>query len=62
MIYDKIKKIAEEKGLSIYRIERDLDMSNGSIGKWNTSVPKAKTLQTVATYLNVTVADLLEDL
>lgn len=33
MIYDKIKEIASEKGISIYRIEKDLDLGNGAISK-----------------------------
>ncbi|HFI0790084.1 TPA: hypothetical protein ACGO62_000066 [Streptococcus suis] len=35
MIYDKIKQLASEKGVSVYRIEKDLEFSNGAIGKWN---------------------------
>lgn len=61
MIYDKIKEIASEKGISIYRIEKDLDLGNGAISKWNTSSPSATTLNSIANYLNVRLERLLEE-
>lgn len=61
MLYDKIKEIAKTKSLSIYRIERDLGFSNGSLRKWNNSTPSATSLKKVANYLNVTLDDLLEE-
>lgn len=61
MLYDKIKEVAKTKSLSIYRIERDLGFSNGSLRKWNNSTPSATSLKKVANYLNVTIDDLLEE-
>lgn len=61
MLYDKIKEVAKTKSLSIYRIERDLGFSNGSLRKWNNSNPSATSLKKVANYLNVTLDDLLEE-
>lgn len=61
MIYDKIKEIASEKGISIYRIEKDLDLGNGAISKWNNSSPSANTLNSIANYLNVRLEQLLEE-
>ncbi|WP_334116026.1 helix-turn-helix domain-containing protein [Streptococcus parasuis] len=61
MIYDKIKQIVSAKGISIYRIEKDLDLGNGVISKWNNSSPSAKTLKEVADYLNVPLGKLLEE-
>lgn len=58
-IYSAIKDIAKEKGVSTRRIERDLNFSNGSISKWNTSIPRADKLQEVADYLGVTSAYIL---
>ena len=48
MLYDKIKEVAKTKSLSIYRIERDLGYSNGSLRKWNNSIPSATSLKKVA--------------
>lgn len=61
MLYNKIKEVAKTKSLSIYRIERDLDFSNGSLRKWNNSTPSATSLKKVADYLNVTLDELLEE-
>lgn len=61
MIYDKIKEIASKKGISIYRIEKDLDLGNGAISKWNNSSPSATTLNSIANYLNVRLEQLLEE-
>ncbi|KFN87454.1 hypothetical protein H702_07290 [Streptococcus equinus JB1] len=61
MLYEVIKKKASDKKVSIYKIEKDLDLSNGSIRKWNNSVPSAITLSKVASYLGVSVEELLED-
>jgi len=61
MLYDKIKNIAEQKDISIYRIEKDLDLSNGSIRKWNSSIPLSQTLKKVADYLNVSIDKLMEE-
>lgn len=61
MIYDKIKEIASSKGISIYKIEKDLALGNGAISKWNTSSPSAITLKSIANYLNVRLEQLLEE-
>lgn len=61
MIYDKIKEIASEKGITIYRIEKDLNLGNGAISKWNNSSPSATTLNSIANYLNVRLEQLLEE-
>ena len=58
-IYSTIQRIANLEGLSIYQIERDLNLSNGNIGKWNKSMPRADKLQSVADYLGVTTTFIL---
>ncbi|WP_435633955.1 XRE family transcriptional regulator [Levilactobacillus brevis] len=58
-IYSVVKKIADAKEISIYKIERDLNITNGSINKWNRSMPGADKLQLVADYLGVTTAFIL---
>lgn len=34
MIYEKIKNLAIDKGVSIYRVERDAGLANGAVSKW----------------------------
>lgn len=59
-LYSAIKEVAKEKSISIYKMEHDLDFSNGSIYKWNESIPNANRLQKVANYLGVTISFLLD--
>lgn len=61
MLYDKIKEVAQTRKVSIYRIERDLEFSNGSLRKWNDSTPSVTSLKKVANYLDVTLYELLEE-
>lgn len=62
MIYEEIKKRADEMGVTIYRIERDCKLSNGIIGKWGKTAnqkPSVENLKKVADYLDVPMEDLL---
>lgn len=64
MIYTKIKQLADENGISIYRIEKDAGLSNGAIGKWGKTAnqtPSSESLQKVATYLGVSMEYLLKE-
>lgn len=60
-LYDRIRSLADEKGVSIYRIEKDTGLSNGAISKWNKVVPNSANLMKVAKYLGITVEDLLSN-
>lgn len=59
-IYDNVKKIADERGISIYRLERDTGISNGAIARWNDAVPSSVNLMKVAKYFGVTLESLLD--
>lgn len=60
-IYDKIKKICKEKGLSVTYVEKKSELGNGLISKWNDSVPSVANLKKVASILEVTVDELIGD-
>lgn len=49
-LYERIKKCADEKKISITNLEKAVGFSNGTIGKWKKSEPKASTLYQVALY------------
>lgn len=53
-VYSAVKAISKKKEISIYRIEKDLNYTNGTISKWDRSMPSADRLQAVADYLGVT--------
>ena len=59
MLYNKIKAIAKEKGISIRKIEEDSGFSQGSMCKWNDISPSWDKVQKVADYLNVKINALI---
>lgn len=61
MIYDKVKMLAFENGVSINKLEKELGFSSASISKWNNSNPTSKKLKKVADYFGVSMEYLLED-
>lgn len=61
MIYKNIKKICDERKISISQLERDSGLSNGAICKWKTTNPTVDNLKAVAKILNVTVDELLKE-
>lgn len=60
-MYKKIKTLCDEKGISVTALEKEVGLSNGSIGKWKGSVPKVDSLKLVADYFEVTVDYLLKN-
>lgn len=56
---EKINSLCSEKNISIRQLEKDSGLSNGTIGKWKTSIPSASSLALVAKSLSVKVEDLL---
>ena len=61
LIYDRIKNICKEKGLSVNYVEKKAGLSNGIISKWNSCSPTVENVQAVAKVLKCTVDDLLHD-
>lgn len=61
MVYDKVKKLADKRGITIYALEREAGLKNGAIGKWRDSSPTLKSLQAVAGVLKVTIDELIAE-
>lgn len=61
MIYGNVKKICDEKGISISQLEKDAGLSNGSIGKWKNCMPQSDSLYAVAKVLKVKMETLLKE-
>lgn len=61
MLLENIREKAEEKGISITKLEEKCGLSNGAIGKWASSNPRIDSLRPVAECLGVTVDELLKD-
>ena len=60
MIYENVKKIADEKGISISALEKKAGLGNGVISGWKTSSPTVANLKSVADVLKVKVDKLLD--
>ena len=60
-MYEKIKRMCEQKNISIRKLEQSLNLSNGIIKKWEKAEPKASTLKKVADYFGVDINYFLEE-
>lgn len=54
-LYERIEQTARERKISITNLEKAVELSNGAIGKWKYSTPKADKLYIVAKYLGKSV-------
>ena len=56
ILYQRIKGLCAERGISINKLESDLGVGYSSIQKWrNTSSPSMDKIAKIATYFNVSV-------
>ena len=60
MLFDNVKRICEEKGITISKLEMDLEFPRSYICKWNKNEPGIRKVQKVADYLGVTIEELLK--
>ena len=58
-IKDRVKKLAEIRGVGLPKIESELGFGNGTIVKWDKNAASAEKLAMVAEYFNVSVDYLL---
>lgn len=56
---ERIKELANERGISLPTLEAELGFGNSTIVKWDKSIPNAEKLNTVAKYFNVSMDYLL---
>ena len=52
-IYDNIRSLAKNKGISINKLEQELGMTRGSMYKFNQSIPSSEKIQRIADYFGV---------
>lgn len=59
-IYERVEKLAKQRGLSVNKVQQDLHFGNSIIYKWDgTTVPRLDTLLQVADYFGVSLDYLL---
>ncbi len=61
MIFKKILKLAEERGITISHLEKSLGFGNATIKRWKKSYPRVDRLKKVADYFGVSVEYFLEE-
>ena len=59
-VYDNVKRIADEQGLSIRQLEMIAGLSNGTIGGWKKYNPRITYVRAVAIALHVKIEVLLK--
>lgn len=60
-LYDNVKKICSEQGISICALEREVGIGNGTISRWNESNPTVDKLKKVADYFGVSMDYFLKE-
>lgn len=56
---DRVKELAQQKGISLPALESELGFGNSTIVKWDKSTPNAEKLNAVAQYFGVSMDYLL---
>lgn len=59
MLLDNVKSLCDQRGISVWALEKAIGAGNGTIGKWDTGSPRVETIKKVADYFGVTVDELL---
>lgn len=61
MIYSNVKKICDERKISIASLERAIGLGNGTISGWRNSNPRVDILKKVTDYFEVSLEYFLDD-
>lgn len=57
---DEIKKLCQKNNTNIKQLEKTLELSNGSIRKWDEKLPSYDKVIKVTNYFNITIEELLD--
>lgn len=62
-MYNKVKEMADKKGISIAALEKQAGLANGTIGKWRDSDKgvRVSSIAAIAKALDVPIEKLMED-
>ncbi len=60
LLYAKIESLCKEKGISIAKLEKDCDIGNATIRRWDKSFPRIDTLKKVADFFGKPIEYFLE--
>lgn len=54
-VFDRIKELADQKMITIAELERRANLGNGTVRRWDKTLPSADKLQRVGQILGVTI-------
>lgn len=60
MLYKNILELCKQKGIAVYRLEKELGFGNATIRGWEKSSPRLEKVKAVADYFGVSVDSLLK--
>jgi transcriptional regulator with XRE-family HTH domain len=60
ILFEQVLRLCKKKGITICKLERELNMGNGTIRKWRASSPRLDKIERVAAYFGTTVDALLK--
>ncbi len=60
-ITEKIRKLCEENGISVRKLEQEVGIANGTIRRWYEQCPAADRLKRVADFFGVSMDSLLDE-
>ena len=61
--YNLVTDLCRSQNISLARLEKDLEIGNGTIGKWreSTAKPSLRTLEKISDYFNIPVSELVKE-
>lgn len=59
-LYTNIKRLCDEKKISISMLEKALGFGNGTIRRWDNTLPSSDKLEKVADYFNTSMDKLMD--
>lgn len=60
LLYAKIESLCREKGVSIAKVEKECNIGNATIRRWDKSFPRIDTLKKVADFFGKPIEYFLE--
>ena len=61
MLYERIKNLCKERGVTISKLEKDLGFAKGSLSKIDRHKPSAEKLEKIASYFGMSYNTLVQD-
>lgn len=59
LLYDNVKEVCKQQGVTILKLESDLGFPRSSICKWNDNDPGVSKVKKVADYLKIDINQLI---